>query len=462
MNRNYFYFLLFTFGLYIIGSLLGCAQIGMPTGGDRDSIAPVLLSAVPALKTTNFTGNKIVLNFDEYIDLQDVQKNVLISPLQKNIPTISFKLKTVTVKLKDSLLPNTTYAINFGNAIKDNNEGNPFKNFTYVFSTGNTIDSLLLSGQVILAESGKTDSTMVAILYRNVPDSAVKHSKPNYLAKLDGEGKFTFTNLSAGQYKLYALKDDDGSKTYNSTFETFAFNDSDIVVSANTKSATMYAFAQEIEKKKTPAVTTKNTANTKLKYSTSLSIIYQDLLNPLQLSFNNPIKNFDSTKIFLTDSSFNKILKTSFSIDSTNKIISLQTKWNEDFDYRLILQKDAVTDTSGNQLLKADTIKFKSKRQSEYGNLVIHFSNYKAGKHKVLQFYKGETLYKSIKITSAEWADKLFEPGEYELRILEDSNNNGLWDPGNYSKKIQPEIVTATGKNLTVKANWDNEREVEL
>ena len=132
----------------------------MPTGGPKDSIPPRLVSASPTLNSTNVKGNKITLTFNEYIDLKEAQTNVLISPLPKKQPSIDFKLKTVTVKLKDTLLPNTTYSINFGNAIVDNNEGNPLKDFTYVFSTGNQIDSFTLSGKVILAETGKYDSTI--------------------------------------------------------------------------------------------------------------------------------------------------------------------------------------------------------------------------------------------------------------------------------------------------------------
>ena len=143
----------------------GCAQIGAPTGGPRDSLPPELVNALPKLMTTNFKGNKITLNFNEYIDVQDVSNNLLVSPLPKTNPIIDYKLKTVTVKLKDSLIDNTTYTINFGNAIKDNNEGNPFKNFTYVFSTGKTIDSLQISGNVIIAQTGKADSTIIALLY---------------------------------------------------------------------------------------------------------------------------------------------------------------------------------------------------------------------------------------------------------------------------------------------------------
>jgi len=178
----------------------GCAQIGAPTGGPRDSIPPRLVSASPKLNSTNFKGNKITLTFDEYVGLEDVQGNVLVSPLPKINPIVDFKLKTVTVKLKDSLLPNTTYAINFGNAIRDNNEGNPLKNFTYVFSTGNTIDSLQQSGKVIIAETGKADSSLVALLYRNANDSSVRKRKPDYIAKLRGDGSFTFINLSLGTF----------------------------------------------------------------------------------------------------------------------------------------------------------------------------------------------------------------------------------------------------------------------
>jgi len=187
---------LFIYFLSVTGS--GCAQIGAPTGGPRDSIPPVLVSAYP---------NKITLVFDEYINVLEVQKNVIVSPYPKTFPVINFKLKEVSIKLKDTLLENTTYAINFGNAIVDNNENNPFKEFTYVFSTGNTIDSLKLSGKVLMAETGKPDSTLQALLYRNGNDSSVEQRKPNYIAKIDRNGIFTFTNLSEGVYKIYALKD---------------------------------------------------------------------------------------------------------------------------------------------------------------------------------------------------------------------------------------------------------------
>lgn len=159
----------------------GCAQIGAPTGGPRDTIPPRLVNSSPPINSTSFTSNKIILTFNEYIEVKEAQNNVLVSPFQKINPVIDFKLKTVTVKLKDSLLPNTTYTINFGNAIVDNNEGNPLKDFTYVFSTGNHIDSLNLSGKVILAETGGADSTIIAMLYRNTSDTAIQKGSPTIL-----------------------------------------------------------------------------------------------------------------------------------------------------------------------------------------------------------------------------------------------------------------------------------------
>jgi uncharacterized protein (DUF2141 family) len=453
------------FSFYFISYLgIGCAQIGSPTGGPRDSIPPVLVSAYPALQSTRFKDNKIVLTFNEYIDLQEIQANVLVSPFPKVNPNITFKLKTVTVKLKDTLKENTTYAINFGNAIRDNNEGNPFKNFTYVFSTGNTIDSLKLSGKVLLAETGKADSTISVVLYRNAHDTMVQTRKPDYLTKLDRDGNFTFTNLSEGHYKVYALKDGDGGKTYNSKIEVFAFNDTEIFVVDSTKPINLFAYAEEKDKKPagTASTTAKAAADKKLKYTTSLVSFQQDLLTNLDLTFNRPIKTWDSSKITLTDTT-NKIIPNVFSfLDSTKKIITLKTPWTEETTYRLLIIKEAVTDTLNNLLSKSDTIRFKSKSKSDYGSLLLRFSNLDTAQHIVVQFLKNEEVVKSVVIAASSWSDKLMEPGEYELRILYDSNRNGIWDPGNYSKKLQPEKAITLDKKLTIKANWDNERDIKL
>ncbi len=449
-------------GICIIGNE-GCAQIGAPTGGPRDSIPPRLVSASPKPGSTGFTGNKIVLNFNEYVNLEEVQANVLVSPLPKTNPQIDFKLKTVTVKLKDSLIPNTTYAINFGDAIRDNNENNPLKNFTYVFSTGNHIDSLRFSGKVIMAETGKSDSTLIAMLYRNTVDSAVKKTKPDYIAKLNGTGGFTFINLSPGIYAVYALKDGDGGKTYNSKAELFAFADQNITVTDNSPQIVLYAYAEEKENKNLPIVSVKlSGTDKKLRYSLSIAAQNQDLEDDLEINFMRPLKNYDSNKIRLTDTNYAAIPSARLRLDSTHKTILLSAAWKEATAYRLIVGLVAAADSAGNSIAKTDTIKFYSKKEEDYGTLVLRFSNIDLNKNPVLQFVSGELLKASYPLTAMEWKKKLFKPGEYELRILYDENKNGKWDPGSFTKKRQPEKVIPLTQKINIKANWDNERDIKL
>ena len=459
---RFLYILVFIAFLYCLSVYnTGCAQIGAPTGGPRDSIPPRLVSASPKLNSTNVTGNKITLTFNEYVEVRETQTNVLISPYPKRSPSVDYKLRAVTVKLRDSLMPNTTYSINFGNAIVDNNEGNPFKDFTYVFSTGNTIDSLTLSGKVIIAETGSYDSTMIAVLYRNADDSSVQKRKPDYMAKLDGEGNFSFINLPPGNFNVYALKDGDGSRTYNSKKELFAFTGSVITVSANTDPVLLYASA--IEKEGRNVTPTKQaTADKKLRYGLASPGQMQDLLNPLEIGFNKPLKKFDPQKLILTDTNYKTISSTTWSIDSSRTKIFLTAKWQEETQYRLIMDSTAVSDSSNNNIAKTDTIRFITKKEADYGNVVLRFSNLDMTKNPVLQFVQGEEVKESSAIKAMEWSKKLMIPGEYKIRILFDDNKNGKWDSGDYSKKLQPEKVIALPLKLAIRANWDNERDIKL
>jgi len=447
--------------LSIMGS--GCAQIGMPTGGPRDTIPPVLLKSVPPNHSLHFTGNHATFTFDEYVHLQDVQKNLLISPEPKITPNITSKLKTVSIKIRDTLQPNTTYSYQFGNAIQDIDENNPLRNFTYVFSTGSYIDSLTFSGNVVLAETGKVDSTLLALLYKNLDDSAVYKEKPRYVARLDSSGKFEFRYLAAGDYHLYALKDESGQKIYNNPSQLFAFADSVIHISGHVTPVELFAYSEEKETK-TPAASsiTKKSPEKLLKYTTSLTGGVQDLLTPLTIQFATPLKNFDSLKIKLSDTLYHPVQGADISLDTTKKLITVKNSWVADNHYKLIIDKDFATDTLGDELKKSDTLSFKTKKEEEYGSLKLNFKNLQKIAHSVLQFVQNNAVVDSFKLTSPTFTIKLFNPGEYELRILDDENGNGTWDPGNYHLKKQPEKVTAIPKKLNIRADWDNEVDVVL
>ena len=452
----------------------GCANIIPPQGGPKDSIPPILIKATPGDSAKNFTGRRINFSFNEFIDLQSVQENLMVSPTPKITPAIDFKLNTMTVRLKDSLEPNTTYSINFRDAIKDFSEGNILKGFTYVFSTGSYIDSLELKGTVVLAETGKTDSTLIVMLHTSADDSVVVKEKPRYIAHLDNMGNFVFKNLPPKTFYLYALKDEGGSNRYFSNKQLFAFAEKPVTINLNTDTVTLYAYAvpQAVAQQTTA---TNNTgirvrpggpnADKRLKYQTSLANNQLDLLSDFSITFENPLRSFDTSKIHLfTDSTFIPVAPYTFEKDSSNKKIQLAHIWKENTLYHLIMDKDFAEDSSGRKLLKTDTISFKTKKLAEYGSLKLRFRNLDTAMHPVLLFVSVDKIVQSFVFgNSTTFSQTIFLPGEYELRILFDDNKNGKWDPGEFfGKHKQPEKVKPIERKITVKPAWQNEFELAL
>ncbi len=217
--------------LLVIGlTLWQCARRGTPSGGPKDETPPVLLRTVPENLTTNFSSQIIRLYFDEYIKLQDVQNQMIVSPPLKYIPEIKPQgsaSKYIEITLKDTLRENTTYTINFGQSIVDNNEGNPNSFLTYVFSTGDYIDSLSLSGAVKDAFNRKADEFVSVMLYEidsAYNDSTVYKYPPNYVTNtLDSLPFFQLKNLKEGKYSLVAIKDAGKNNVFDQRADKIGF-----------------------------------------------------------------------------------------------------------------------------------------------------------------------------------------------------------------------------------------------
>lgn len=452
----------------IWSSQSGCANASPPVGGPRDSLPPVLMAARPANISTNFTGKKIILQFNEYVQLQDVTKNLLVTPTPKINPTVEGRLRTVTITLKDTLEPNTTYTIDFGDAIRDVNESNPMRNFSYTFSTGAYIDSLTLSGKVILAENGKTDSTLVAMLYTNGDDSTAYKERARYVTRLDKEGRFQFRNLPDQTFYLYVLKDESGLRRYLNRTQLFGFASKPVKPSSSPEAGTIYAYAEKEPPKKTTATRAtagrNAVADKRLRLESNLQSGEQDLLKNLEFSFKSaPLKFLDSSKVQFVDENKQPIRNYTFQLDSTRTRITLKHEWKENSLYYLIVDKEFAEDTAGRKPVKNDTLMFRTRKESSYGLIRLRFPNLDLTKNPVLLFVQNDEIVYSHVFTTKAFTAKLFQPGEYELRVLYDTNKNKQWDPGNFfGERRQPEIVVPVNRKLTVKANWDNEVDINL
>ncbi len=463
--------------LYLLVSLLliylvvtvptGCAQMVPPTGGPRDTIPPVLMRAIPKDSTLNFTGKKIVLEFDEFINLDKPEQEVIVSPTPKNQPLMEAKLRNVTIIIRDTLEENTTYSIDFGRSLKDLNEGNPFRNFTYLFSTGDYIDSGSVSGKVVLAETGKIDSTLIVMLHRNVEDSAVAKEKPRYYTRLDTAGLFHFSHIAPGDYHIFALKDA-GQKMYMSGTDLFAFYDSVIHVGGKeTISPVLYAFTEESVKSgggrsATAASKTPPKKDQKLSYQTNLEAGQQDLLADLVFTFSDSLVHFDDTGFRFTDTLFSPVTGYTMEADTSGRVITVKYPWKEEEHFRIILEQGIARDSSGRELAKSDTISFKTKKKADYGSLRIRLPNLDTTQQIVLLIFKGDKLERAQPATDKDLRFELFPPGEYEIRLLYDRNSNHAWDTGNYWEKRQPEKIVTIPKKNNIRANWDNEITIEL
>jgi hypothetical protein len=451
--------------------ITGCANIIPPSGGPRDSLPPVLVDASPAERSLKVTPKKIVLNFDEFIELKDPRQNIIFSPVPKVTPTVTSHLRTITIEIRDTLEPNTTYAIDFGKTIADVNESNILRNFTYVFSTGTNLDSMTYGGRVIMANTGKPDSTLIVMLHTQLDDSAVAKTKPRYITRLDSSGNFTFRNLRPGVYALYALEDQSGTHEYTSKFQAFAFADSPVDLRKQEAPLILYAFADTSQAGKKPTKTAPPPAPKKedkdkpkrLIIMSNVSGGQLDLHQQLELAFQNPLTHYDSSKIQLVTDSFQTVSGYRLAMDSTGKRITVHYTWPQDTRFRLILQKDFGQDSLENKLLKTDTITFSTKKETDYGILRLRFRNVDLSRNPVIFFMQGGKTYLSAPMSrNLRYSNKLFDPGEYEINILYDLNHNGVWDPGDFYKHLQPEIVVPVKKKLTVRADWENEVDVVL
>jgi len=225
-----------------------CARMGQPEGGKKDTVPPKVVAATPPSGTVNFHGDKIIIRFDELIQLDNpLQKVVFSPPLSKKtvIKPTGYPDRKIEIRFKEPLRPNTTYTVFFGDAIKDFHEGNVLQNYSYVFSTGPQLDSLRLSGKVVSLPEGKLPDNVIVGLYpvKNFSDSLIYRRPPYYLTKAGMQGRFELRNLAAGDYYLIAFADENKNLTYQPGDERIAFLPKPVHLPSDS-AHTLYLFAE--------------------------------------------------------------------------------------------------------------------------------------------------------------------------------------------------------------------------
>ena len=215
-----------TLFVFLSSLFISCARMGRPDGGWYDETPPSVVSASPEDGGTNVTARKISILFDEFIKVDNPNEKVIISPPQLEQPEIKASGKKIDVQLNDTLLPNTTYTIDFSDAITDNNENNPMGNYTFSFSTGDAIDTLQVAGYVLEAENLEPVKGILVGLYNNIEDSVFQTRPMLRVSRTDSRGHFVIKGVAPGSYRIYALQDVDGDYRFSQKSEMIGYTHS--------------------------------------------------------------------------------------------------------------------------------------------------------------------------------------------------------------------------------------------
>lgn len=335
--------LCFLMFLFILSAFItGCASMQQPSGGPKDSIPPKIVKETPANLTRNFATREIEIEFDEYVKLNNEFTEFSISPDVDAIPELRIKKKSLFIKLPDTLAENTTYSLNFGKGLVDVNESNPLLNYSYVFSTGNEIDSLTLSGNVISSYILEPEKDIVVLLIPIKQDSIFGKRKANIFTRTDSSGNFQFKNLSENTYRIYALKENNNDRIYNSPDEEIAFLKDSIVLDKNISGIKLSTFKEIPTNFRVLENKIENTGRILLAFNKSVANPSLKVLNNTSLNDNKIVeftKTRDSAFIWLPELSFDtldiELSQNSIPLDT----ILLRRNKNDKYD-RAILMSD--------------------------------------------------------------------------------------------------------------------------
>ena len=475
-------------------------------------------------RQTSFREKTITLTFNEWIDLKDADAQLVVSPLMPKQPVIKQKGKAMIITLPDSLKPNTTYTLNFGSGIKDLNEGNKLENYSFIFSTGTFLDSIQLNGKVTDATTLKPGEDIWVMLYSPGNDSIVYRQKPEYLAKTNKEGMWSISNVRNDSFLVVALKDENLNFIYDQENELFGWLDHlqysnvsaslpELKVSSREKKAIIQDvnqfapgymilyipgplpkqfptfqpgleqpyyewfgdslfiwYAQDVnydgkvilgtDTTRIRADLTQYKANKPLLLSSLTGRMYPS--DNARMKSSVPILRIDTTLIQLRKDTIDHV---PFEIDRdslSNRILLIQSAWIPNSRYVLQFLPGAIVDIWGrsNDTFNAS---FVVNDLDQFSNLDMMVTGLDSTLNYVVQIMTGNIIDRSYTIhhqSSAMISSKGMQPGKFIIELIEDRNENGAWDTGNFSLRNQPERkMIFVPENL--RAGWDVELKME-
>lgn len=317
-----------------------CASIQQPMGGPKDSIPPKILKETPPNLSRNFKGTEIVIQFDEFVKLQNELKEISLTPDMDKTPIYKVKKKNLVITLPDTLEEKTTYTINFGKAIGDFNEGNPLLNYSYVFATGNEIDSLNISGKVTNALTLEDEKETIVMLIPISQDSIFGKKKANIFTLTDSSGTFKLKNLKEDTYRIYALKEKNNDRIFNSDEEEIGFLTDSFHLNRDTNNIKL-AISKPVVKdfrlidRKIQKNGTINFIFNKPLNNPSINILVPENLNENKL-INYSLKN-DSASLWLSDMAFDSLKVELVENKTPLDTVVIRRSKNEKYDRDLII-----------------------------------------------------------------------------------------------------------------------------